>query len=192
MTEAVEATHRFVANIHAGDHTGHDLAHIERVVRLAERISEDELVDGLVVTLAAFLHDVEDHKLGRPIGLVRRHLETLPITEGQRRHIATVIEEGSYSKGMAPSTRESAILQDADRLDAIGAIGIARTFQFAGSRGTELYDGERSAIAHFDDKLLKLADGMHTEQAKKMATSRHAFMLAFLKQFEDEWHGVDT
>lgn len=190
MSHAIEATRQYVATLHADDHTGHDMSHVERVVRLAEVIAEGEAVDNLVVTLAALLHDVEDHKLGRPAGLVRLHLDTLSVTENQKRHILTVIEESSYSKGVLPSSRESAILQDADRLDAIGAIGIARTFQFAGSRGTALHDGPGSAIAHFEDKLLKLARGMHTEKARQLAMERHAFMEAFLHQFEKEWNGI--
>ncbi|WP_214711455.1 MULTISPECIES: HD domain-containing protein [unclassified Exiguobacterium] len=190
---AVLETERYVTKLHAGDHTGHDMTHLDRVRRLAMHLAEGEVVDGLALTLAALLHDVEDEKLGREAGLVARHLDTLALDPEQRAHVLTMIEETSFSKGRSPSSRESAILQDADRLDAIGAIGIARTFQFAGSRGTALYDPNdaTSAVAHFDDKLLRLADGMHTERARQIARERHAFMVLFLDRFEAEWTGQD-
>ncbi|WP_114166012.1 HD domain-containing protein [Exiguobacterium sp. TNDT2] len=190
---AVLETERYVAMLHAGDHTGHDMAHLDRVRRLAMHLAEGEAVDGVVLMLAALLHDVEDEKLGREAGLVARHLDTLALDPDRRAHVLTIIGETSFSKQTDPSTRESAILQDADRLDAIGAIGIARTFQFAGSRGSSLY-GENdptSAVAHFDAKLLRLADGMHTERARQIARERHAFMLTFLDRFEAEWTGQD-
>ena len=193
MHPAVLETERYVAKLHAGDHTGHDMAHLDRVRRLTTHLAEGEAVDGLALTLAALLHDVEDEKLGRDKGLVARHLDTLALDSKQRMHIMTMIEETSFSKGRSPSSRESAMLQDADRLDAIGAIGIARTFQFAGARGTSLYgeDDPTSAIAHFEAKLLMLADRMHTERARRIARERHAFMLTFLNRFEAEWTGQD-
>lgn len=191
---AILETERYVAALHAGDHTGHDMAHLERVCRLAMHLAEGEAVDRLVITLAALLHDVEDEKLGREAGLVARHLDTLGLDRQQRAHVLTIIGETSFSKRRQPSTRESAIIQDADRLDAIGAIGIARTFQYAGSRGTALYhpDDPASAIAHFDEKLLLLAERMHTDRAKAIARDRHAFMTSFLKRFEAEWIGEDV
>lgn len=191
--QTIQATERYVAKLHTEDHTGHDFAHLERVRRLAEHLAEGQSVDATVVTLAALLHDVEDMKLGRETGLVRRHLETTTLSHHQRNHVLQVIEETSFSKGVSPSSLESAIIQDADRLDAIGAIGIARTFQFAGSRGTTLYnpDDPTSAIAHFSEKLLLLADGMHTDRAKTIASDRHAFMTVFIEQFIAEWVGED-
>ncbi|WP_215191389.1 HD domain-containing protein [Exiguobacterium sp. s7] len=194
MTQpAVLETEQYVAALHSGDCTGHDMAHLERVRRLAMHLAEGGDVDRLVLTLAALLHDVEDEKLGREAGLVARHLDTLALDPNRRAHVLTIIGETSFSKHRSPSTLESAILQDADRLDAIGAIGIARTFQFAGSRGTALYDPNdaTSAVAHFDDKLLRLADGMHTERARQIARERHAFMVSFLDRFEAEWTGQD-
>ncbi|WP_214794714.1 MULTISPECIES: HD domain-containing protein [unclassified Exiguobacterium] len=190
--EMIQTTKQFVEQIHENDHSGHDSAHIERVVRLVERLMEDEPVDKTVLILAAYLHDVEDHKLGRPKGLVKQHLNAIDITDEQANLVLTLIDEVSFSKGREPTTRESEILQDADRLDAIGAIGIARTFQFAGSRGTPLDLSEESAIQHFHDKLLKLAPMMHTAKAKQLAMSRHAFMQQFLEQFHEEWDGVDN
>lgn len=190
--EMIQTTKQFVEQIHENDHSGHDSAHIERVVRLVERLMEDEPVDKTVLILAAYLHDVEDHKLGRPKGLVKQHLNAIDITEEQANLVLTLIDEVSFSKGREPTTRESEILQDADRLDAIGAIGIARTFQFAGSRGTPLDLSDESAIQHFHDKLLKLASMMHTAKAKQLAMSRHAFMQQFLEQFHEEWDGVDN
>lgn len=190
---AVLETERYVTKLHAGDHTGHDMAHLDRVRRLAMHLAEGEAVDGLALTLAALLHDVEDEKLGRDKGLVARHLDTLALNPKQRTHILTMIEETSFSKGRFPSSRESAMLQDADRLDAIGAIGIARTFQFAGARGHSLYgeDDPTSAVVHFEEKLLRLAHQMHTDRARRIARERHAFMLTFLDRFEAEWTGRD-
>lgn len=190
---AVLEAERYVTKLHAGDHTGHDMAHLDRVRRLAMHLAEGEVVDGLALTLAALLHDVEDEKLGRDKGLVARHLDTLALDPEQRAHVLTMIEETSFSKGRSPSSRESAILQDADRLDAIGAIGIARTFQFAGARGNALHgeDDPTSAVAHFEEKLLRLADQMHTERARRIARERHAFMVTFLDRFEAEWTGQD-
>ena len=189
--DVIQATRKFVETIHANDQTGHDVAHIVRVVRLVERLMENEPVDRTGLLLAAYLHDVEDHKLGRPKGLVKQHLASLDITEERASFVEALIDEVSFSKGKMPTTRESEILQDADRLDAMGAIGIARTFQFAGSRGTPLDLSEDSAIQHFHDKLLKLASMMHTAKAKQLAMSRHAFMQQFLEQFHEEWDGVD-
>lgn len=188
--EVIDATERFVAELHGNDHTGHDVAHLERVRQLAEVLSDGLAVNRLVVTLAALLHDVEDRKLGREAGLVKRHLDSLDVSDALRRHVLDVIAETSYSKGSAPSSLEAAIIQDADRLDAMGAIGIARTFQYAGASGTALY-GESSAISHFHEKLLRLFDGMHTEEAKRIARARHTFLLTFLERFEAEWNGSD-
>ncbi|WP_214777513.1 HD domain-containing protein [Exiguobacterium sp. s22] len=189
--DVIQETRKFVETVHANDETGHDFAHIERVVRLVERLMEHEPVDRTGLLLAAYLHDVEDQKLGRPKGLVKQHLATLDITEAQIHFVEALIDQVSFSKGMTPTTRESEILQDADRLDAIGAIGIARTFQFAGSRGTPLDLSAESAIQHFHDKLLKLSSSMHTAKAQQLAMSRHAFMERFLEQFHEEWDGID-
>ncbi|WP_215142737.1 HD domain-containing protein [Exiguobacterium qingdaonense] len=190
--DVIRATREFVETIHADDSSGHDMAHVERVVRLVERLMDGESVDRAVLLLSAYLHDVEDHKLGRPKGLVTQHLASLDLTEAQASLVRAVIDEVSFSKGTSPTTRESEILQDADRLDAIGAIGIARTFQYAGSRGTPLDRSETSAIQHFQDKLLKLASKMHTAKARQLAMSRHVFMQHFLNRFHEEWDGKDT
>lgn len=193
LDEAILKTEIFVKEVHAFDTTGHDYAHIDRVRRMADQIGETETVDHLVLTLAALLHDVEDAKLGRPSGMVKSHLETIDISEARKRHVLTIIDEVSFSKGKAPTSLESAILQDADRLDAIGAIGIARTFQYAGSRGTPLHEpgNPSSALAHFEDKLLRLADGMHTVRAKSIAQSRQEYMQTFVTRFLTEWQHED-
>jgi len=191
--DVIGMTERFVTELHENDHTGHDVAHLERVRRLSDVLCDGLTVNRLVVTLAALLHDVEDHKLGREAGLVMRHLDSLDVPHELRQHVLHVIAETSYSKGAVPSSLEAAIIQDADRLDAIGAIGIARTFQFAGARGNRLHaeDDPTSAVAHFEEKLLRLADQMHTERARRIARERHAFMLTFLDRFEAEWTGQD-
>lgn len=184
---SLESTYEWIKSIHQADRTGHDVAHLERVQKLVRLLAKDEQVDEELLDLAAWLHDVEDRKLGRPPGLVKRHLESLGLTSDRIARVLTMIDETSFSKGLTPTSRESAILQDADRLDAIGAIGVARTFQYAGATASSM----QSALRHFDDKLLHLADAMHTERAKRLATERHAFLLAFKHRFEAEWDGLD-
>lgn len=196
-----------------GEGTGHDWFHIERVKTLALKICDQEGANPALVTLIALLHDLGDRKLHnnddtaapRLIGQWMRNNGASAVLTG------LVIEEISLLsyKGEAvdqrPKTLEGQIVQDADRLDAMGAIGIARTFAYGGAKGRLLYHPEISpktgmdaqayktetgpTVNHFYEKLLLLKDRMNTATGKKMAEGRHAVMEGFLRQFFSEWQG---
>ena len=166
---------------------GHDVDHTLRVHRNAMRIAENELgCVNLIVELAALLHDVDDHKLFHTENNqnARYFLEKQGISPDMIDDICRVIQSVSFSKnrGKNPETIEGRIVQDADRLDAMGAIGIARTFAYGGEKGRMLDD----SIKHFHEKLLLLKDEMNTETGKQMAESRHAFLERFLLEYERE------
>ena len=188
----------FARGIFAEDASGHDFDHTLRVYRMAVRIAEEEGADAQTVALAALLHDVDDRKLSpetwenkdRAAGFLREN----GIDEGKISTILAIISQISFSAGNGrPDTLEGCCVQDADRLDALGAIGISRTFAFGGSRGRRMHDPEwmdkGSSIQHFYDKLLLLKDRMTTETGRKLAVERDAFMRAFLDQFYAEWDG---
>jgi len=192
---------------------GHDWFHTERVYKNALLISKTEDVDLLVVQLAALLHDIADSKFhngDETIGPKKAFsfLETLNIETKTIEHTIKIIENVSFKGGNfnpSFSSKELQIVQDADRLDAIGAVGIARTFNYGGFKNRALYDPSISpklnmskeeyknstapTINHFYEKLLLLANKMNTISAKQIAKSRHAFMEQFLEQFYDEWNG---
>ncbi|WP_019911899.1 HD domain-containing protein [Paenibacillus sp. HW567] len=193
------------------DRTGHDWFHTDRVRNMAALIAEMEQADIVICTIAALLHDVADEKLNpsKEAGLLKVHnwLAQHLSDEGQIRHIMQIIETMSFSGGGgAPmSTLEGQVVQDADRLDALGAIGITRTMVFSGAKGRPVYDPEitprdetlqkeyrdyskGTAVNHFYEKLLKLKDLMNTPYGRKLAEERHNFMLIFLEQFYKEWN----
>ncbi|HMR89812.1 MAG TPA: HD domain-containing protein [Saprospiraceae bacterium] len=190
---------------------GHDWLHIERVYNMAVRISTTEQnVDMQVVEYASLLHDIADAKFydgDETIGpkMAREILEQFGVPEYQIIHTVKIIENMSFKGGHAFSdfgSKELDIVRDADRLDAIGAIGIARAFTYGGFKGRKLYDFDihpdlkmsRDAyknnngptINHFYEKLLLLKDKMNTKEGRKLAESRHAYMEEFLKQFLSE------
>ena len=181
------------------DATGHDVHHTLRVYRMAMRLAEAEDADRELVGLAAMLHDADDPKLfGPENGLrnARAFMAEHHVPAAKIEVVCTIIGEVSFSKNGSnrPSTIEGKVVQDADRLDAIGAIGIARTFAFGGNRGRAIHDpedAEGTSIAHFHEKLLKLKNLMNTDEAKRIAEARHRFMEEFLQEFEEEWDGVD-
>ena len=188
----------FAGKIFAEDASGHDVDHTLRVYRMAVRIAGEEGADAEVVALAALLHDVDDRKLSpetyenkdRASGFLREN----GVDEEKISTILQIISQISFSAGNGrPDTLEGCCVQDADRLDALGAIGIARTFAFGGSRGRRMHDPEwldqGSSIQHFYDKLLLQRDRMTTETGKKLAAERDTFMRAFLDQFYAEWDG---
>ena len=189
----------FAREIFERDASGHDFDHTMRVYRMAVRIAEEEGADVQNVALASLLHDVDDRKLS-PETCVHKDravafLRELHLPEAEIRKIVQIISEISFSEGNgAPSTLEGMCVQDADRLDAIGAIGIARTFAFGGSRGRRIHDPQRSdqttSIQHFYDKLLLLKDRMNTDAGKKMAARRDEFLREFLDEFYAEWDGL--
>ncbi|MAN58930.1 MAG: phosphohydrolase [Flavobacteriaceae bacterium] len=192
---------------------GHDWFHTERVFKNAMLILKDEKADELVVQLAALLHDIADSKFhdgDEEIGprTAREFLLAKKVPRPTLDHVVAIIENISFKGGnrsLQFTSRELEIVQDADRLDAIGAIGIARTFNYGGFKNRKLYDPEilpqermtaaeykastAPTINHFYEKLLLLKDRMHTETGKRLAQERHEFMEQFLAQFYAEWEG---
>ena len=210
----VNDTIRFVKKQLEAAEGGHDWFHIERVYKLALRIAQNEAdVDILVVQLAALLHDIADSKFhdgDETIGprLAREFLITQQLPEAQLEQVIVIIENISFKGGNQAQTyfsKELAVVQDADRLDAIGAIGIARTFNYGGFKNRALYDpaippdlqlskeaykkSTAPTLNHFYEKLLRLKDLMHTETARELAAERHQFMEQFLSRFYAEWEG---
>lgn len=185
----------FALAVMKDDASGHDYEHVKRVRRMAERILSHERADGFVVVLSALLHDVDDHKLGGPGDRAERFLREQDVPEPTRWSILSIIASMSYTahtEGKAVSSIEGMIVQDADRLDAIGAIGIARAFAYGGKKGRPIYAGsmdDDSSLAHFGQKLLKLKDLMNTKTAKRIAIRRHRFLSAYLRRFLAEWNG---
>lgn len=183
------------------DSTGHDWHHVQRVHQLAIHLALAEGADPIVVAHAALLHDVWDHKLGfsesdQDQGVSNALTFYAPtLSQTQCEAIVLAIASVSYKGGRNPHSAQSLeakIVQDADRLDALGAIGIARTFAYGGSRNRPLYAASGKAghdsLQHFEDKLLKLKDLMHTNTAKVIALERHQFMETYLAQFYKELH----
>ena len=188
----------YAKSVFAGDSSGHDFDHTMRVYRMASRIAEEENADLQIVQLAALLHDVDDKKLSPKTYEKKDNAVTFLCDNGLKedkiRMIVEIISQISFSAGNgAPTTIEGKCVQDADRLDAIGAIGIGRAFAFGGSRGRQMHDptGEdkSSTIQHFYDKLLKLKGLMNTSTGQLLAEERDAFMRTFLDQFYAEWDG---
>ena len=199
----------------ARESSGHDYYHTYRVYCLAKKIAVIEKADTHIVELAALLHDIADWKfhdgdLTAGPKKAREILTEENLSEEIIQRIAAIVEKVSY-KGAGVedqmSCLEGKIVQDSDRLDAIGAIGIARTFAYGGSRGRSIYKpdekpffhsnfeeykkSEGHTVNHFYEKLLLLKDRMHTETARKIAEKRHAFMQRFLEQFLAEWDQKD-
>lgn len=193
------------------DTSGHSLDHAIRVYKNARAILKAEGGNERVVLISALVHDVIDPKLfedsRQQQAKLLIFLQTLGCSQSELKEIFYIIENISYKggKGEPVKTLEAQIVQDADRLDAIGAIGIGRTFMYGGSRGTKMYDEnipvmefkdeiayrryKGTVINHFYEKLFKLKDLMNTETAKQIANQRHEFMVAFVEQFLHEWNG---
>jgi uncharacterized protein len=188
MCERIEEeAAEYVRELFQGNSDGHDFDHTMRVYRTAMEIADSEPdCDRKIVALAALLHDADDSKLFATAdnANARAFLAAQNVDEDTAGKICTAINSVSFSKNRdrCPELLEGRIVQDADRLDAIGAIGIARTFAYGGKHGRTL----DSSIDHFHEKLLLLKAMMHTEKAKEMAESRHAFMESFLQEWEKE------
>ncbi|MFT3945963.1 MAG: HD domain-containing protein [Agriterribacter sp.] len=179
----------------SGEGTGHDYFHIERVVSVAGQIAEKENADIFLVGLAAWLHDVGDYKLHNGIDrseeMITGILKALDVPEQTINKVIEIVSQVSFSKGKMADSLEAKIVQDADRLDALGAVGLARVFAYGGSRQREIYNPvspAETSIQHFYDKLLKLKDRMNTTSGKAMAAERHIFLENFLQQFYKEWN----
>lgn len=210
-SKVIQETEKYIRSILEGEGSGHDWWHIHRVRNNAMNIAKAYDVDVFIVEMAALLHDIADHKLhggDEDIGprMARGWLDKNSVDESDKNHIILIMEEVSFSKGTVPATLEGRIVQDADRLDAIGAMGIARTFAFGGFKKREIYNPEilpvkyasledykkntNPTLNHFYEKLLLLKDMMNTEEAKKIAQQRHEFMETYLDQFYAEWEGT--
>lgn len=212
--EIIEKTAQYVQSLLTGESSGHDWWHVYRVWKTAKRIARDEHgVDPFVVELAALLHDIADHKFyGGDLTVgprkAREWLLSIEVPADVADHVATIISQTSFkgaSVATPMSTREGMVVQDADRLDAIGAIGVARAFAYGGHKGNELYDpavkvrehtsfeqytkGDGTTINHFYEKLLLLKNRMNTQTGKRMAQERHTYMQDYLERFYKEWEG---
>lgn len=195
MTQTqLEKMYDYVEDIFKGDETGHDFYHMKRVAQMAKTIGLRENADVFICEAAGLLHDIGDHKLFldplKEMKKMEEFLQSISLSFDEIEEIKLAIKDVSFSKGRVPFSLEGKIVQDADRLDALGAIGIARTFAYGGSRGKLLYDESDSkdtSIQHFYDKLLTLKELMHTSYAKKIAEERHEFMNNYLNVFFEEW-----
>ena len=212
-SEIIVKTIAFVKEQLVGAEGGHDWFHIERVYKNAMLIGGDEQCDLTTVQLAALLHDIADSKFhdgDETIGpkTARAFLETIAVSEEVIDHVVKIIENISFKGGKVArdfSSIELDVVQDADRLDAIGAIGIARAFNYGGFKNRALYDpniapnttmtkeeyksNNAPTLNHFYEKLLLLKDKMNTVSGKKIAQERHRYMEGFLAQFYAEWEG---
>jgi len=205
----ISETEEYVRKVLEKDVSGHDWWHIFRVRNLAMKISETEGGDRFLIEMAALLHDLDDWKLNGDgnFNKTEKWLEHLKLYPENISRLTEIIGQVSF-KGAGvetvPSTLEAQIVQDADRLDAIGAIGIARTFAYGGSKGRLIFDPDIKpeihadfeaykkntgpTINHFYEKLLLLKDRLNTKTAVKLAQRRHSFMEKFLEEFFREWN----
>lgn len=207
----VADTKQMVKNKLMHEGTGHDWYHIERVWKMVSKLAKKEQANSFIVEMAALLHDLIDDKLfsdtSQATQEVEYFLEGAGVSASDAERIMDIIQSISFKggNGRKLTSLEAQIVQDADRLDAIGAIGIAHCFAYAGSKGDMIFnpelsvreemtekeyrEGPSSAIHHFYEKLLKLKELMNTETAKEMAEERHAFMEEYLMKFFEEWEG---
>ncbi|HWK88403.1 MAG TPA: HD domain-containing protein [Longimicrobium sp.] len=213
--DILRRTEAFVRGEMEGEGSGHDWWHVDRVRRMALRLARAEGAEPYVTELAALLHDIADHKFhggDETAGprAARAWLERAGADGETIGRVCEIIAGLSYKGAGVPTpmhTAEGRVVQDSDRLDAIGAIGIARTFAYGGSRGRPLHDPDAvpemhvsfdryrastaPTINHFHEKLLLLRDRMNTAGARRAAAERHRFMEEFLERFHSEWDGAD-
>lgn len=210
----INKTLDFVKETLYGEGSGHDYWHVYRVWNNAKSLAKSEDCNHYIVELGALLHDIADHKFhggDLTVGpkVAKQFLEKLKVADEDINAVCEIIATISFKGAKVESkmsTIEGMIVQDADRLDAIGAIGVARTFAYGGHKGHEMYNPEvkpqlhdsfeayshskGTTINHFYEKLLLLKDLMNTERAKVVAEKRHKYMEDFLNQFYDEWNGM--
>jgi uncharacterized protein len=210
--QAISKTENFIKVLFENESTGHDWWHIQRVRNLALKIAETEGGNRFTIEMAALLHDVDDWKLIGDEQTLKAEswLKKIKFPKTDVENILEIIDQVSF-KGAGIETNatslEAKIVQDADRLDAIGAIGIARTFAYGGNKGRPIYipeiepvlhndfdsykKGSAPTINHFYEKLLLLKNRLNTATAIEIAKKRHTFMEVFLEQFFTEWEGGD-
>ena len=207
--EIIDCAAEYVKEKFENEYSGHDWFHTLRVFKTATRIAEAEGADLVTVQLAALLHDVDDRKLSPETyedkANARGFLSENNVDVGKIEGICRIIGEISFAENCVPSTLESKCVQDADRLDAIGAIGIARAFAYGGNHNRLMYhpdvkpnlnmskeeyvNSKSTTVNHFYEKLFKLTDMMNTDTAKLIARERDEYMRGFLAEFLDEWEG---
>ena len=213
MEQLVQNATKFIKEIFQNDFSGHDFFHSMRVYRTAINIAEAEHADMQVVALAALLHDVDDRKLSPMTAEKKenaaRFMRSQNVSESEIRQVCQIIDEVSFkgTDSVRPSTPEGKCVQDADRLDALGAIGIARTFAYGGNHNRAIYDPElpprtamnqaqyysskSTSLNHFYEKLFLLEGMMNTETGKAIARKRTQYMQQFVDEFLNEWDGLD-
>lgn len=213
MESIIQRADRFIQSFFAGESSGHDYFHSQRVCRLARALAEAEGADLKIVSLAALLHDVDDRKISPETCETQRNavefLQKEQVPEEEISRIRQIISEVSFqgTDSKIPATVEGKCVQDADRLDALGAIGIARTFAYGGHHNRPLYDpavlpvtdmdGDTyrnhvsPSVNHFYEKLFLLKDMMNTPAARRIAEERERYMKAFLERFLSEWESTD-
>ncbi|MEC5231387.1 HD domain-containing protein [Bacillus inaquosorum] len=195
-----EQIRTWVQSVLTGESSGHDWYHVSRVADLAVYIGEKENADLFIVETAALVHDLIDVKLPDTVRLsvseVYEQLVFFGVGKEAADKVIDIITRMSFRDreklAEEPLSIEGKAVQDADRLDAIGAVGIARTFMFAGAKGHSLYGDDQSAYAHFFHKLLRLKDMMNTDTARELAEERHDFMTHFVRQLEKDIPGIDA
>lgn len=210
--QVLESAREWARSVHEQDASGHDFWHIIRVANNARTIAEHTGANSFLCELTAYLHDIADEKITSNPETSKQQiiqfLETKRMSPDDIHHIIEIISTMSYKGGANTQpmrTLEGQVVQDADRLDAIGAIGIARVMAYSGDKGRPIHDptiavrekmtvaeyrsSRGTGINHFYEKLLKLKDLMNTDYAKKLAEGRHQFMEEFLNQFYAEWEG---
>jgi uncharacterized protein len=207
----VETIRKYVSSLLGGETTGHDFFHAERVEKTALYIASKEGGDSFIISVSCLLHDVDDVKLfpdekGELLH-AQKIMEDNKLSKEEIGRVKTIIHEVSFkgTDSVSPSTLEGKIVQDADRLDALGALGIARTFAYGGAKGREIYNpsvkpalkmNEKeyrshvgTSINHFYEKLLKLEKMLNTKTAKEIGRKRTSFMEEYLDEFFSEWNG---
>ena len=213
--DIIQKTAEFARKTLEKDTTGHDWWHVYRVWNNAKKIGAGEKANMFVVELAALLHDIADHKFhggDHSVGpkKAREWLDSQNVDDEIIVEVVNIISNMSFSSSLAGkqvTTIEGMVVQDADRLDALGAIGIARCFAYGGSKGHEMYNPDKQVrdqispeqyagedgtqINHFYEKLFLLKDKMNTKTAKLMAEERDVFMHEFVDRFISEWEGIE-
>ena len=216
--QIIEKTEKYVQDFFQEEATGHDWWHTHRVRKLALKIAKEERADLFIVEIAALLHDIGDYKFfdgdeKKGLEIVGRYLNSLSFESPIIKKILDIINNTSFMKTLSQENNsaiekkspEFKSVSDADKLDAMGAIGIARVFTYGGYYHRPIYDPaippnpdisreeykitENPSLNHFYEKLLKLKDMMYTSYGKKLAIERHQFMLVYLMRFYQEWHG---
>lgn len=213
MENTIKNAINYIEEFFQNEYSGHDFYHSMRVYKLAKTIAEKESADIGIVSLAALLHDVDDRKLSPDTHEKKENAVTFlkgeKVPDSVITRICNIIEEVSFAgqDSKIPNTVEGKCVQDADRLDALGAIGIVRTFAYGGNHNRDIYNPhippkldmtkdeyakhDSTSINHFYEKLFVLKDLMNTEYAKKIAEKRENYMKAYIEEFKMEWDGQD-